>query len=124
VSGTISVLEAVRKHGPNIKRIVITSSCASVIDPYKGSDPGAVYSEKSWNPVCHNPYAKWAFVDGLQITREKSLAGDKADAYFGAKTWAEKEAWNFAEKNKDIRFTITTICPPYVGYAASLLFTC
>ncbi len=116
VTGTVSILEAAKKYGPNITRIVITSSCAAVFDAYKGTYPGFVYSEAIWNPV-RFPYTSPPHVltNRLQITQEKTLAGNKSDAYSGAKTWAEKSAWRFVQDNKNIKFTLTTLCPPFVS---------
>ncbi|PWI67930.1 hypothetical protein PCL_02331 [Purpureocillium lilacinum] len=51
IQGTLSILEAARKHNPRISRIVITSSFASAIDPNQGMRPGYVYAEEDWNPV-------------------------------------------------------------------------
>jgi nucleoside-diphosphate-sugar epimerase len=44
---------------------------------------------------------------------EAEAAADPVNGYRGAKTFAEKAAWKFLEKEKP-NFTITSICPPTV----------
>ena len=97
VKGTISVLEAVKKNAPQVKRVVMTSSFAAILDPTQGNRPGYTYSEKDWNPV----------------TYEQAKTGDGATAYCASKTLAEKAAWDFVEKEKP-NFDIATICPPMI----------
>lgn len=96
VNGTNSILFAVHAHAPTVKRIVITSSFASIADPELGDRPGYTYSEKDWNPITHE--------QALQNTNY---------GYRASKTFAEKAAWEFVEKNKP-NFDIATICPPMV----------
>ncbi|KZS87359.1 NAD(P)-binding protein [Sistotremastrum niveocremeum HHB9708] len=97
IEGTTNILEAAHKYGPNIRKMVITSSCASVISEEKGDWPGHVYTEADWNP----------------ITWEAANDGSWAHAYYGAKTYAEKSAWKFLEEQKP-NFEVVTICPPYI----------
>ncbi|KUI69592.1 hypothetical protein VM1G_04828 [Cytospora mali] len=97
VKGTSRILEAVAAHAPQVKRVVITSSFASILDPMQGQRPGYTYTEEDWNPV----------------TYEQAIAGPGPVAYCGSKKFAEKAAWDFVEKNKP-GFTVSTICPPMV----------
>jgi nucleoside-diphosphate-sugar epimerase len=53
VHGTTSVLTSVQKFAPNVKRVVITSSFASIVDMDKGPRPGYTYTEEDWNPVTY-----------------------------------------------------------------------
>lgn len=76
--------------------MVITSSFAAIVNPSKGNWPGHVYSEDDWNP----------------ITFEEALESPQA-GYRASKTFAEKAAWEFIEKEKP-NFTIATINPPLV----------
>src|SRR5258706_3908816 len=46
INGTRNLLHAIKHAAPQVKRVVITSSFASIIDPSKGMRPGHVYSEK------------------------------------------------------------------------------
>jgi len=91
VKGTLNVLESCKKAG--IKRVVLTSSCVSIVETDIGTEPekykGKIWTEKDWNTTC---------------TIENS-------PYSLSKVLAEKAAWEFCEKN-DI--TLTTICPNFV----------
>ena len=51
IKGTTEVLKAVKAYGPTVKRVVVTSSFASISEVTKGDRPGYVYTEKDWNPV-------------------------------------------------------------------------
>ena len=96
IIGTTGILKAIKKSAPTVKRVVITSSFASIIDPSKGTRPGYTYSEADWDP----------------ITEEQALENASA-GYRASKTFAEKAAWDFLEKEKP-GFTLTTMCPPLV----------
>jgi nucleoside-diphosphate-sugar epimerase len=93
VTGTTSILAAIQKSAPTVKRVVVTSSFVSMVQ----SDPTKVYSEADWNPV----------------TYEEGLKGDKIVAYRASKTVAERSAWEFVEKEKPA-FDLVTICPPLI----------
>ncbi|KAF8608364.1 NAD(P)-binding protein [Ceratobasidium sp. AG-I] len=96
IKGTTEVLKAAAAHGPTVKRIVVTSSFASISDVTKGDRPGYEYSEKDWNPLT------------FEQSEQNALAG-----YVGSKALAEKAAWNFIESEKP-EFDLVTICPPMV----------
>ncbi|KUJ08563.1 NAD(P)-binding protein [Mollisia scopiformis] len=96
IIGTTGILKAIKNHVPTVKRVVITSSFASIIDGSKGTRPGYTYSEKDWNPV----------------TLEEAVQ-NPANGYRASKTFAEKAAWEFVEKEKP-NFTVSTMCPPLV----------
>ena len=97
VKGTTEILKAIKKNNPHVKRVVITSSFASIIDMSKGPWPEHTYSEADWNPV----------------TYEEAKKADGGTAYCASKTFAEKAAFDFV-KNEHPSFTISTICPPMV----------
>ena len=78
------------------KSQIITSSFASILNPSTGNRPGYTYSEKDWNP----------------ITEEEAIQ-TPTNGYRASKTFAEKAAWEFLEKEKP-NFTISTMCPPLV----------
>uniref|UniRef100_L2GG90 Nad dependent epimerase n=1 Tax=Colletotrichum fructicola (strain Nara gc5) TaxID=1213859 RepID=L2GG90_COLFN len=65
--GTTAILKALKRDAPGVKRVVVTSSFASIIDEAKLADPNTVFSEKYWNPVTvdENPGdgAAWEFVE-------------------------------------------------------------
>jgi nucleoside-diphosphate-sugar epimerase len=84
INGTVGILKAIQKNAPSVKRVAITSSFAAILDGAKGNAiPDTTYSEKDWNP----------------ITLEEA---DKHPAwgYRASKTFAEKAAWDFVEKEK------------------------
>lgn len=96
IIGTTGILKSIKQSAPTVKRVVITSSFAAIVDPAKGFWPGHVYSEEDWNPITE------------EEARENPTAG-----YRASKTFAEKAAWDFLEKEKP-NFTIATINPPMV----------
>ncbi|SPO06745.1 probable flavonol reductase/cinnamoyl-CoA reductase [Cephalotrichum gorgonifer] len=96
IHGVRAVLEAAASN-PDVKRVVITSSFASVLDANRKSPPYFTYTGEDWNP----------------LTYEESI--DKATtaviAYRGSKKFAELEAWNFVKENNP-SFDLVTLCPP------------
>lgn len=98
VIGTTGILKAVAKSAPSVKRVVITSSFAAIIDPAKASDPTSNFSEKSWNPVT---------IDDIHE--------NPGTAYRASKTLAEKAAWAFVnDKSNNAKFDLVTVNPPLV----------
>ncbi|PSK36520.1 hypothetical protein C7M61_003993 [Candidozyma pseudohaemuli] len=93
IHGTNNALLSIRDHGPNIKRVVITSSYAAMASEKMENEAGRIIDETSWNPTF------W-----VNALRSPSLG------YSGAKTFAEKVAWDFA-KFQNRSFSITTINP-------------
>jgi len=96
IIGTTGILKSIKKSAPSVKRVVITSSFASIVDGTKGSRPDHTYSEADWNP----------------ITKEQAIE-NPSNGYRASKTFAERAAWEFVEKEKP-NFTIATINPPLV----------
>lgn len=96
IIGTTGLLKSIKKYAPSVKRVVITSSFAAIINQNDPPSVGHTYSEKDWNPVTH----------------EQALENPSA-GYRASKTFAEKSAWEFVEKEKP-NFTVTTLCPPMV----------
>lgn len=100
VKGTLGVLQSALAHGPNVKRIVVTASCASVLTALP--EP-RVFSEKDWNDAAVEE-AKQKGRDALPIVK-----------YRASKTLAEKAAWEFCEKNKSkISWELVVLNPPFV----------
>ncbi|KIV89460.1 hypothetical protein PV10_06859 [Exophiala mesophila] len=93
IIGTTTLLKSIHKSAPSVKRVVITSSFASIINP---ENHAKVYSEQVWNP----------------ITNQEALQ-NPANGYRASKTFAERAAWDFVEKEKP-SFDVATICPPLV----------
>jgi nucleoside-diphosphate-sugar epimerase len=93
--GTTSILKAIHRSAPSVKRVVVTASFACIIDEAHLTDP-YVYSEASWNPVT---------IDDIHRS--------PATAYRASKKLAEKAAWDFVAEQKP-SFDLVTICPPLV----------
>ncbi|KAF2011376.1 NAD dependent epimerase/dehydratase [Aaosphaeria arxii CBS 175.79] len=98
LAGVRAILEAAAENS-NVKRIVITSSFASVVDVNRTAPPRFEYTAKDWNPLSY----------------EESVAKETSPviAYRGSKKFAELEAWKFVEEKKP-GFDIVTLCPPMV----------
>ncbi|KAI4184999.1 MAG: hypothetical protein LQ346_006004 [Caloplaca aetnensis] len=96
IIGTTGILKAIKTNAPSVKRVVITSSFAAVFDPKAGNRPEHTYSEKDWNP----------------ITAEEAIQNPPS-GYRASKTFAEKAAWEFVEREKP-HFTLSTMNPPMV----------
>jgi len=97
VIGTTGILKAIKKNAPTVKRVVITSSFAAILNGAKGATwPEHTYSEEDWNPVT-----------------EEEAVQNPSNGYRASKTFAEKAAWDFV-KNEKPNFDIATMNPPLV----------
>lgn len=96
IEGTTNALSAIKTYGPQIKKVVVTSSFAAMFDPAAEQNPNSVIDESTWSP----------------LTWETSL-GNSILGYCGSKKLAEKAAWNFVETEKP-HFTLSTVNPVYV----------
>lgn len=96
IIGTTGILKSVKKSAPSVKRVVITSSFASIVNGNKGTWPEKTYSEADWNP----------------ITKDEA-AQNAANGYRASKTFAERAAWDFVEQENP-NFTLSAMCPPLV----------
>ncbi|KAM7220819.1 hypothetical protein V8F06_003713 [Rhypophila decipiens] len=97
IGGSVAILEAVKKYGPDVKRVVNTSSFAANLDINKGARPGYTYSEADWNPM----------------TYEEASEADAASAYCAAKGLGEKAMWDWMEAEKPA-FSLVSVNPPWV----------
>ncbi|KAI1803941.1 ketoreductase [Daldinia bambusicola] len=79
IKGTTGILKSIAAHAPTVKRVVITSSSAAMINPLNHAK---VYDETCWAP--------WTWEDVKDPTR----------AYVVSKTLSEKAAWAFVEEEK------------------------
>ncbi|CAG8955774.1 hypothetical protein HYFRA_00011643 [Hymenoscyphus fraxineus] len=112
IKGTLEILRAVKEGAGSVKRVVVTSSCAAVID--FDADvvqvPRKVYTEEDWNPR----------------TWEEALGGSPNAGYQASKKFAEKAeggyrrsdvdvfpAWDFLDTEKPA-FDLVTLAPPMV----------
>ena len=102
LNGTREILKAVKAHAPSVTRVIITGSCAAVVDLTGEANKPAtaepkMYTEDDWNPD------SW----------EAALAGSPSVAYRASKKFAEKAAWEFLETEKP-SFDIVVLNPPMV----------
>ncbi|KAK7047142.1 hypothetical protein VNI00_006807 [Paramarasmius palmivorus] len=100
VKGTVGILESVKKFGGDkVKRVVVTSSCASVM--HNSPEP-KVFSEEDWND------------QSIQDVEEKGRNAANITKYRASKTLAEKAAWKFMKENPELKWDLVTINPPFV----------
>ncbi|CAG8975497.1 hypothetical protein HYALB_00004816 [Hymenoscyphus albidus] len=99
IKGTLEILRAVKGGVGSVKRVVVTSSCAAIIDFDEDvvRVPRKVYTEEDWNPR----------------TWEEALSGSSNAGYQASKKFAEKAAWDFLETEKPA-FDLVTLAPPMV----------
>jgi NADPH-dependent methylglyoxal reductase len=97
MKGVTSILEAAKAWGTGVKRVVLTSSFAAILDMSKGYRPGYTYSEKDWNPM----------------TYDEATYADGPTAYCASKKLAEEAAWKWISENKP-NFTLSAIDPPWI----------
>ncbi|EJD07759.1 D-lactaldehyde dehydrogenase [Fomitiporia mediterranea MF3/22] len=100
VKGTVGILESAMKHaGPQLKRVVVTSSVAAVHNP----DAEGLQDESNWNE------------GSIANVREKGKDASLVDMYCASKSLAEKAAFDFVARNSvAITWDLATICPPFV----------
>jgi nucleoside-diphosphate-sugar epimerase len=78
VDGTVGVIKSIKKYNKDIKRVVVTSSVAAVLN---NKDAPYSYTESDWN--------EWATPE----CKEKGKEASGAAKYLSSKTEAEKAAW-------------------------------
>ncbi|BEI83003.1 hypothetical protein CcaverHIS002_0308710 [Cutaneotrichosporon cavernicola] len=111
VKGTLGVLESIQRNNPDVKRIVITSSCASIMD------------DAAPKPHVRTEKGTQAFLTPSNARLERDVAqggrGRKGrdampiDMYRASKTLAERAFWKFIDEKKT-SWDGATICPPMV----------
>ncbi|KAI1407530.1 NAD(P)-binding protein [Hypoxylon sp. FL1857] len=87
IKGTTGILKSIKAYAPNVKRVVLTSSSAAIINPLSHAK---VYDETHWAPwtLEHTRTSKWAYETG--------------------KALSEKAAWSFIETESP-NFDLATI---------------
>ncbi|RNJ51997.1 hypothetical protein D7B24_004750, partial [Verticillium nonalfalfae] len=96
IAGVKAILAAAASD-PNIPRLVLTSSFASVMDANRAAPPYFTYTGDDWNPLT---YAEAA-----------APAAPAFLAYRGSKLFAERAAWDFVAARHPA-FSLVTLCPP------------
>ncbi|KAK1836115.1 hypothetical protein QBC39DRAFT_108513 [Podospora conica] len=94
--GTTSILAAIARSAPTVRRVVVTSSFAAIMDESLIASPTTVFTESSWNPV--------TLAD---------IHNSPATAYRASKTLAERAAWAFVATHAP-QFDLVTVNPPMV----------
>ncbi|KAI0674147.1 NAD-P-binding protein [Trametes maxima] len=108
IKGTESILQSALKHRATVKRVIITSSCASVLTPPQPGSAPRVFQETDWND--------WS----LAHVREVGRAASGMDKYRASKVLAERAAWDFFEREnkalgpEGLGWDLVTLCPPFV----------
>lgn len=99
LKGTTGILKSVKKFAPTVKRVVMTSSLAAIVDislPGNGFAPGYAYTEDHWNPMTY------------EVAKGNAWFG-----YVGSKALAEKSAWEFM-RTETPQFDLVVLNPPPV----------
>ncbi|WOO83831.1 Ketoreductase azaE [Vanrija pseudolonga] len=86
VNGTVGILDSIKKNNPNVKRVVITSSVAAILDD--DIPKPHTYEEDHWNEY------------SVREVKEKGRNATNGDKYRASKTLAEKAFWKWIEDNK------------------------
>ena len=97
IGGGIAILEATKRYGSNVRRLVNTSSFASMLDMNAGARPGYTYTEADWNPM----------------TYEEAATAPGPAAYCASKALAEKAMWEWMSREKP-EFGLVVMNPPWV----------
>lgn len=83
---------------PQLKRIVVTSSFAAILNPLRGIEKrDYTYTDKDWQPI------QYSFMGMFYSPL----------AYLISKTLAEKSVWDFLDKHKP-QFDAATVNPPQI----------
>jgi len=100
VQGTIGILESILKYGPDVRRVVITSSVAAITSP---KDKPYIFTEDDWNT--YSP----------ALIEKEGRAANGSQKYRASKALSERAAWEFVKKNQlSINFDLVTINPTLV----------
>ena len=95
IKGTTGILQSIKQHAPTVKRVVITSSTATILNP---PNHPKVYDESVWGSA--------TLEDGIK---------DKSKTYRVSKIYAERAALDFVNQHQDeINFDLAIINPPLV----------
>lgn len=104
VAGTRSILASALAHGnASVRRVVITSSCAAVLEEDPDLSKSRTFREADWNELAISDVAG------------RGRAADQANKYHASKALAERAAWAFAAEHAGkARFDVVALNPPYV----------
>ena len=97
ILGVRSILQAC--FHSQVRRIVLTSSFAAVLNLPLPETLPRTYTAKDWNPITY--------------AEAVAPSASSVEAYRGSKTFAEQEAWKFMASESP-SFDLVTLCPPLV----------
>jgi NADPH-dependent methylglyoxal reductase len=97
IGGGIAILEAIKRYGTNVRRLINTSSFACMLDMNTGARPGYTYTDADWNPM----------------TYEEASTAPGPAAYCASKALAEKAIWDWVAKEQP-SFGVVVMNPPWV----------
>ncbi|KAJ7490833.1 D-lactaldehyde dehydrogenase [Mycena latifolia] len=98
VKGTVGILDSALKYGKSVKRVVVTSSTAAVLNI---STEPQVLSELDWND------------QSVKEVEEKGRAAAAGVKYRASKVLAERAAWDFIKQHKS-EWDLSVMNPPLV----------
>ncbi|KAJ7186147.1 D-lactaldehyde dehydrogenase [Mycena filopes] len=108
IHGTVGILKSALKYGKSVKRVVITSSCAAVLQV---EDEPRIFSELDWNEQAPSQVA------------EMGREAPPMTKYRASKTLAERAAWAFVEEHKsEMEWDLVVLNPPFV-FGPTIHFT-
>ena len=100
VEGTNSVLRSALTHGAQVKRFLLTSSVAAVMELLPEAP---VFTEENWNE------------QSIRNCKEQGKDAQQHDKYLASKTLSERAAWDFIEKHRDeVKFDLVVLNPAIV----------
>lgn len=104
VAGTVGMLDsAFRVANDTVRRIIVTSSCSSVLTVDPTNMKLNFFSERDWNE------------QSVREVEEKGRSADNIDKYHASKSLAERAAWKWAEEHRGVaKFDVVALNPPYV----------
>ncbi|RDX46146.1 NAD(P)-binding protein [Lentinus brumalis] len=100
VQGTVGILSSALKHGSSVQRIVVTSSCGSILEELPVPK---TFTEADWNERA------------LREVETKGAAASAADKYCASKALAERAAWKYWNDHKgEVGWDLVVVNPSYV----------
>ena len=103
LAGTTSILHSASAPGSTVKRVILVSSLAAVLD---ADAPTPVqFTETDWNDRA------------VTQVRENGAAAPQQAKYYASKTLAERAAWDIYREGTakgTIGWDLVTLCPPWV----------
>lgn len=103
IEGTRGALLSIQKYGPQIKKVVVTSSFATVGARARAFDKSSPITEETRNPVSYED----------SLAKGTSQENQNSMGYWGSKWFAELAVWDFVRDEKPA-FDVVTTHPLFV----------